>query len=448
MIEVIGVYIEKLYEREINYYNIKVVCVDDEFDFVDAVHFNSWDTVGFKKYNRDLAEQLFYYVCSVLEKNEKIILDIDALKRLLNRKLQPFYLSVEKDYIGRSFDFRRLAIIIKKNGMLEKANLKVEDIYQLLIDTDQIDNEEVFVSLVGAEQYSQSHNKIDEMLTWCNAKTFIAITRIIRRNYDKDFDRFSIAKKRNKNKFCELLILELLHGPCEKEDYDLIYQILDDSEIIIDYDMYYSDYTGQSDLKSMLALSENRAVIRKLIENTEPRVCYSHETYGINLYTLYAIAGEYEKAMTTFEEGYNFEYDLDDEDGNWDAFGYAYGGWGYSDSLAKFIRKMCESFTEDNTDYAIVKKSIDRILNCKNVRCVNLEETLESIGDVLTPEDLEFLVDALLKKYKQGEICFLSICEYESMFTQYKISKASKEEVEKQLSELSKKGKIKILVSL
>lgn len=109
---------------------------------------------------------------------------------------------------------------------------------------------------------------------------------------------------------------------------------------------------------------------------------------------------------------------------------------------------MCEPFKEDNTDYVTVKKSIDRILNSENVKCVNLEETLESIGDVLTPEDLESLVDTLLKKYKRGEICFLSICEHKSMFTQYKISKASKEEVEKQLSELSKKGKIKILVTL
>ena len=405
-----------------------------------AIHFTSWDTINFAHKNRELAEQLFNYVCNLLENNENIKLDIETLKRLLNRNPKPLYFSIEEDYVYRPFDFKRLAIILKKNQTLERSNIGIEDTYQLLLDTCELNNDEVLISLVKLEQYTQNHSKIDEILMWCNAKLFIEITNIIKDHFDKDFDRFSIVKKRNKNKFCETLIIELLDRHCNKEDYDLIHQILTDSEIELDYGMYCSDYIGQSDLKSIIALSENRTIIKDLMSKSQIQEYYSHGEHGIQLFIVYAIIGEYEKAIADFNEKYNFEYDLYDEDRNWDTSGYAYGGWGYKDSLVRFISKMCESFKEDETDYSTIINLINRIINSKNVKYINLEETLAPIKEILSPEDFKFLIDALLKKYKLGNLNFLSITNHEDMFTQYKISIASETEVQEQLNVLNSKN--------
>ncbi len=447
LIEIVAIYIDQLYDREVNHCNIAIISSDEELDFADTIHFNSWNTINFAHKNRELAERLFNYVCNLLEDNESIKLGIETLKRLLNRNPKPLYLSIEDDYIDRPFDFERLAIILKKNQTLGKSNIEIETIYQLLLDTCQLSNEDVFINLVSLEQYTQNHSKIDEILMWCNAKAFIEITNIIRRNFDKDFDRLSIIKKRNKNKFCETLIIELLHRHCEKEDYDLIHQILIDPEIELDYDMYCSDYTGQSDLKSIIALSENRTILKDLMSKAQIQEYYSHGEQGIQLFVVYAIIGEYEKAIADFNEKYNFNYDLDDEDRNWDTSGYAYGGWGYKDSLARFISKMCESFKEDETDYSTIINLINHIINSANVRYINLEETLVPIKEVLSPEDFKFLIDALLKKYKLGDLNFLSITNHEDMFTQYKISIASEDEIKTQIEDLDKKGTRKILIS-
>lgn len=440
LIETIAIYIDQLYDRNVNHCNIAIVSSDEGLDFVDTIHFNSWDTVNFTLKNRELAVQLFNYVCNLLENNENIKLDIETLKRLLNRNPKPLSFSIEEDYVNRPFDFKRLAIILKKNQTLEKSNIGIEDTYQLLLDTCELNNEEVFISLVKPEQYTQNHSKIDEILMWCNAKVFIEITNIIRHNFDKNFDRFSIAKKRNKNKFCETLIIELLHRHCDKEDYDLIHQILTDSEIELDYNMYCSDYIGQSDLKSIIVLSENRTIIKDLMSKAQIQEYYSHGEHGIQLFLVYAIIGEYEKAIADFTEKYNFKDDLYDEDRNWDTSGYAYGGWGYKDSIARFISKMCESFKEDETDYNTIISLINRIINSENVKYINLEETLTPIKDILSPEDFKHLIDVLLEKYKLGNLNFLSITNYEDMFTQYKISIASETEVQEQLDTLNNRN--------
>ena len=141
------------------------------------------------------------------------------------------------------------------------------------------------------------------------------------------------------------------------------------------------------------------------------------------------------------------EYNYYDEDRNWDTSGYAYGGWGYKDSVARFISKMCESFKEDETDYSTIISLINCIINSKNVKYINLEETLAPIKEVLSPEDFKHLIDALLEKYKLGNLNFLSISNHEDMFTQYKISIASEDEIKTQIEGLDKMGKRKILIS-
>ena len=82
---------------------------------------------------------------------------------------------------------------------------------------------------------------------------------------------------------------------------------------------------------------------------------------------------------------------------------------------------MCESFKEDETDYTTVINLINRIINSENIKYINLEETLTPIKEVLSPEDFKFLIEVLWKKYKSGNLNFLSISNHEDMFTQYKL---------------------------
>lgn len=446
LIKLIGNYIDQLYDKNVEDFPGIVLDENGEIATQDYDELNSIDMFNLTKANKELSEKLFEYVCSILESNKDVKLDIETLKRLLNRNPKLFTLSVDKSYLYRTFDYKKLVKLINKNQILEKSNISIDNVYQLLLDTCQINNNDVFGGLVKPEQFSQNHQKIDEILSWCNAKAFVEITNIIRHNFDKNFDRFSILNKRNKNKFCEWVIIELLRYRADKDDCNLIHQILTDAEIKIDYDLYSADYFGETDLKSIIALSGNKTIIKDLLSKEQNiQNYYRHGDHGIQLYILYAIAGDYEKAITNFEERYNFEYDLDDEDKNWDRSGYAYGGWGYEDSLARFIGSMCNSFKEDSVDYSMIINLISRVINCENIKYINLEKTLAPIQEVLSADDFKLLVDALLTKHNSGNLGFLTVNEHKKMFTRYIISIASEDEVQKHLDALNKKGKNKVL---
>ncbi len=446
LIKLIANYVDQLYDKKVEDFPSIVLDENGEIAEQDYDELNSSDMFNLTKANQELSEKLFGYVCSILESNKDVKLDIETLKRLLNRNPKLFTLSVEESYLYRTFDYKKLIKIISENQTLEKSNISIDDVYQLLLDTCQINNDDVFGSLVKPEQFNQNHQKIDEILMWCNAKAFVEITNIIRQNFDKNFDRFRIAKKRNKNKFCEWLIVELLHYHADKDDCNLIHQILTDSEIEIDYDLYSADYFGQTDLKSIIALSGNKTIIKDLLSKEQNiQNYYGHGDRGIQLYILYAIVGDYEKAIANFEETYNFKHDLYDEDKNWDRSGYAYGGWGYEDSLARFIDSMCDSFKEDSVDYQMIINLISRVINSENVKYINLEETLTPIQDVLSANDFKLLVDALLAKHNSGNLGFLTVNDHEGMFTRYIICIASEDEVQKHLDAINKKEKNKVL---
>lgn len=319
LINLLGDYIDQLYDKEVKDFPNTVFDENGEIipQVYDRLNFN--DKFNLTKANKKLSENLFEYVCNILESNIDIKLNIEILKKLLDRKPKLFTLAIEESYLYKSLNYKKLVKIINKNQLLKKANIDINKVYQLLLDTCQVNNEDVFGSLINLEQFKQNHQKIDELLACCNVKAFIEITNIIKNNFDKNYDRFSIAKKRNKNKFCEYLIIELLRYYTDIDDYNLIHQILTDSEIKIDYDLYSMDYYGETDLKSTIALSGNRKIIKDLLSKEKNiQNYYRHKNHGIQLYILYAIIGDYEKAMATFEENYNFKNDLDSENYNWD----------------------------------------------------------------------------------------------------------------------------------
>ncbi len=272
LIALISNYIDKLYDKEVNDFPITVLDKNGEEVPQDYDEFNSIDMFNLTKANKELSEKLFEYVCSILEINKDVKLDKDTLKRLLNRNPKIISLTVEESYLYRLFKHKKLIKIINQHGILKKSNISIDDIYQLLFDTCQLNNQDVFCGLVTIEQFSQNHQKIDKMLSCCSAKAFVEITNIIRHNFDKNFNRLSFAKNRSKDKFCERLIIELLHSNVNEEDCDLIHQILTDSEIQIDYDQYYADYTGQTNLKSLIALSKNPIIIKDLLSKEQYKI--------------------------------------------------------------------------------------------------------------------------------------------------------------------------------
>ena len=210
--------------------------------------------------------------------------------------------------------------------------------------------------------------------------------------------------------------------------------------------MYSADFTGETNLKSIIALSNNKTIIKDLLSKEQNiQKYYRHGDHDIGLYTLYAIVGDYEKAIASFEENYNFKHDLCDIDKTWDKSGYTYGDYGYYDSLARFIESVCDSFKENNVDYSTIINLINRIINSKKVKYINLEKTLIPIQKVLSDDDFKLLVDALLEKHNSGNLEFITVNDYEGMFTRYKINIASEDEIQEQLETLNRKEKNKIL---
>lgn len=445
LIELIAIYIDKYYTKEIkNFLNV-VFDENGELMSRDCLETNYKDVFLLTMANWELAGNLFDFVCSILENNKDVKINIETLNKLLNRDPKLFSFTAEESYLYRPLDYKKLVKIINQNKTLEKSNISIDDIYRLLLDTCQLNNEDVFCGLISPEQFNKNHQKIDEILMCCNAKAFVEITNIIKGNFNETFDRFSIAKKRNKNRFCEGLIFELISCNINKDDFDLIHKILTDPELNINYNSYFMDYAGGGiDLRSKIAFSSNKVIIKDLLSKEQN--IQNYYGYGVYLYQLYAIIGEYDKALTNFEEIYNFKNDIQDEESTWDKVGYAYGGWGYKDSLANFISKMYSSFKEEGVDYSIIVNLINRIINSKNVKYINIEKVLTSIQEVLTRDDFKLLIDNLLKKHNSGKLEFIMVKEHKSMFTSCIISIASEEEFKNSLLELNKKEKSKALI--
>lgn len=314
LISLISNYIDKLYDSKIDDFPIVVFDengkrIPQEYDILD-----SRDMYKLIEANRNLSESLFKYVCEILKSNKDIKLDIDTLRKILNRNPKLFTLSVEQDYLYRNFDFKRLSRIMKSNDTLKKSNLKMDDIYQLLIDTCQLNNDDVFGSLVKPIDFQENHKKIDELLKCCNAKTFVQVTNIIRRNFDKDYDRLAILKQRKEKYFCERVLINMLKSHINESDSEFVHQILTDDDISIDYNHDWADYFGQTSLRELLAFSDNRTIIKDLLSKQDNiKNCYWHGDFKIQLYRLYAIIGDYKNALIYFNQNYNHAYDFSED---------------------------------------------------------------------------------------------------------------------------------------
>ena len=430
LIKLISIYVDKLYDSKVDNPPVLVFNIDGELIPQNQERLSHWDKYYLSGANCDFSKNLFLYVCDILKANPNIKLDLDTLRKLLNRSPKLFTLSIETDFISRSLDFKNLSKIMHENQTLKKSGLSIDDIYQLLIDTYQLDNEDVFGTLVERDDFKANNKKIIDLLSNCNSSTFVKITDIILRNFDKNFDRMTLVKARKEKDFPELLITRMGLSYINKDDCNFIHQLLNDEDISIDYDFDYFDYYGQTSLKEIIALSEKRTLIKDLLSKPENiQDYYWHGEIIIELYQLYAIIGDYENALNHFKNHYYFESIKN---------GQIEVEYTYEDSLAKFIKNICNSFIADNIDYIKRKEIIDSILASENVRYINIDETLPIIQTVLSSEDFEELINTLVERYNSGTLGFIT-CE-KTVYERF-IKISSEDEINKSLAALREHSK-------
>ncbi|MBQ8192677.1 MAG: hypothetical protein IJZ46_01215 [Bacilli bacterium] len=443
LVKLISIYIDKIYDMKTK--SVPKVVFDINGELIPQNYDTLWtaNQADLKMANHHLSGKLFDYVCEILEKNQEIKLDAETLTRLLNRNPKPFTLAIAvDDYLYRVFDFKKLVKIIDKNKLLKKSGISIDEVYQILIDSYQIDNEEIFTGLVKPEEFKENNTRVMELLNQCNVGTFAKISSIIIRCYDKDFDIITLAKKKNTKNFFERLIIYMLSSHISNNDYLLIHQLLNDEEISLNYDFYYSDYFGQSTLKDLLAFSSDRNVIRDLLSKPENiKGCYFNGDWAIQLYRLYAKLGDYEKALELFESSYNYAYDFSEDYTKGFKNGQATADFQYSDSLADFIKNICDSFEKDKVDYIYQKDIINRILNCKNVIYINIDKVLPIIEKVLSEDDFIEILSSLEERHNSGYLGFTTVEENNSFYGRYTIRIATEEEIQNSLAKLKNKDK-------
>ena len=445
LIKLLSMYIDKYYDTEIDDFPLYVLDKSCKYISQEYSILTGFDVFNLMQANKSLSQELFDYVCYVLKNNSDVKLEVETLKQLFNRSPKLYEFSVEDSYRFRLLDFKKLAGVFKNNDTIKKSNICSDDIIKILLDTCQISNDEVFCQLITKEDFYQSHDRIYDILSWCNAKVFADIIKIIFENYDTEFNVINILRKRNKDYFCELFISELLHSYLKKDYETLIHKILNDPEIKIDYDTYLTDYKGETDLKSLIALSNNRTLIKDMLKNEENlETNYYHGEDFIQLFRLYAIIGEYEKALNVFYATYDYSsnYTIDFND-DFNRVGYAYGDWFYSDSLENFIDDLYTSFSFDNVNYVIVKKTIYKLLNSKCVKYISLT-TLPTIKEMLMAEDYKELLSLLIQRKDRGELYFIDATEEEhDIYNHYIINIVADKDLFDYISYLNQNGKIK-----
>lgn len=449
LIKLISGSFDELYDGEIKDFSKIIIDKDNILTSLDDYN-NISSRYDFKisRVNKDFATNMFNYICDILEKNKNIKLDKETLTKLLNRNPELFTLTTEPDdYLYRLFDFERISKILNKNQTLKKSNISIDEVYQLLIDTCQIDNQGVFGNLVSPEEFKENNKKIVAFLKECTSKGFVDITNIITRKLDENFDRLSIIKERKNGDFWERVIIQFLRCYLDAEEANFIHELLNDEERSIDYSLHFSDFAGQTSLRELMALSENETIIKDLLSKEENiHDYYGHGERMISLYMLYAIIGEYEQALNVFQKKYHYASGFTDDFVNgFNEDGYARGDFFYEDSLASFIEKICTSFNNKDIEYSTRVNIISRILNSENVKYINLEETLPLLKDALNDDDFSLLLDSFIEKYKSGKLGFIVVSELEEMYSRYDIRIASDEQVQEILSKFTKKQMSKVL---
>ena len=372
--------------------------------------------------DRRLAENLFRYIGTILENYPDITLKKETITRLFNTNPELFPFSVDEIYDDRMLDYVSLAAIMNQNKTLEKSGFTTEDTLKLLIDTYQVRNEEIWREFLTPKQLQTSHQTIDEFLSHCNAKMFVHISNIITRNFDANYDRYTLIKEHSKDNkaFPTAVLKELSHVAETEADYQLMKRLLTDDEIQIDWNLSHRDYFSETDinLKTDLALTRNPKILSILLQDSNRiHTYYSYdEAIYISLFEIYAILGDYEKSIQTFEEKFhdnqNYASYVDNPQKKLQKGIPIVIPPYFQDVFTQYIETLVKSFEDRKINETKRKEILSRVFNSKTITYINPAEVLEEIEPTLSKETFQELVTRLREREQNGEIRFVTREEY------------------------------------
>ena len=372
--------------------------------------------------DRRLAENLFRYIGTILENYPDITLKKETITRLFNTNPELFPFSVDEIYDDRMLDYVSLAAIMNQNKTLEKSGFTTEDTLKLLIDTYQVRNEEIWREFLTPKQLQTSHQTIDEFLSHCNAKMFVHISNIITRNFDANYDRYTLIKEHSKDNkaFPTAVLKELSHVAETEADYQLMKRLLTDDEIEIDWNLSHRDYFSETDinLKTDLALTRNPKILSILLQDSNRiHTYYSYdEAIYISLFEIYAILGDYEKSIQTFEEKFhdnqNYASYVDNPQKKLQKGIPIVIPPYFQDVFTQYIETLVKSFEDRKINENKRKEILSRVFNNKTITYINPAEVLEEIEPTLSKETFQELVTRLREREQNGEIRFVTREEY------------------------------------
>lgn len=372
--------------------------------------------------DRRLAENLFRYIGTILENYPDITLRKETITRLFNTNPELFPFSVDEIYDDRMLDYVSLAAIMNQNKTLEKSGFTTEDILKLLIDTYQVRNEKIWREFLTPEQLQTSHQTIDEFLSHCNAKMFVHISNIITRNFDANYDRYTLIKEHSKDNkaFPTAVLKELSHVAETEADYQLMKRLLTDDEIQIDWNLSHRDYFSETDinLKTDLALTRNPKILSILLQDSNRiHTYYSYdEAIYISLFEIYAILGDYKKSIQTFEEKFhdnqNYASYVDNPQKKLQKGIPIVIPPYFQDVFTQYIETLVKSFEDREINENKRKEILSRVFNSKTITYINPAEVLEEIEPTLSKETFQELVTRLREREQNGEIRFVTREEY------------------------------------
>ena len=372
--------------------------------------------------DRRLAENLFRYIGTILENYPDITLRKETITRLFNTNPELFPFSVDEIYDDRMLDYVSLAAIMNQNKTLEKSGFTTEDILKLLIDTYQVRNEKIWREFLTPKQLQTSHQTIDEFLSHCNAKMFVHISNIITRNFDANYDRYTLIKEHSKDNkaFPTAVLKELSHVAETEADYQLMKRLLTDDEIQIDWNLSHRDYFSETDinLKTDLALTRNPKILSILLQDSNRiHTYYSYdEAIYISLFEIYAILGDYKKSIQTFEEKFhdnqNYASYVDNPQKKLQKGIPIVIPPYFQDVFTQYIETLVKSFEDRKINENKRKEILSRVFNSKTITYINPAEVLEEIEPTLSKETFQELVTRLREREQNGEIRFVTREEY------------------------------------
>lgn len=203
------------------------------------------------------SKELFDYICYILRFNQNIKLDNEILFNLFDNNPK------------KKIDYHVLAKYLKRNNVLNEIEFTLDNIYELLIKTNQI-KEISFIFLVSSEEFKNNHVKIDNYLLSCD--DFSDIIYIIINYLDNNYDWLTILKNPKSKINIEKVIYDFIKNSCFKE----VHTILNSEYFNIDYNYQI----GNTTLKDFIALSNNSLIITDLLSNSKN----SKKNYSIDNY--------------------------------------------------------------------------------------------------------------------------------------------------------------------